>query len=136
MYRLFCVATIVGLSLFVTGCRNEGPGRYGVSGQVTFKSQPLEQGTILFQALNPQEASNGGSAIKGGKYAITAAQGLKAGRYKVMIFSGDSKEKAPEVPGESHRLAKENIPPSFNVNTNLDIEVKAQDQNTFDFQVP
>ena len=135
--RLFCwVAIAAGFPFLGSGCQNEGAARFEVSGQVTLKKQPLDQGTIQFSPLDPKQGNGSGALIENGTYRLAKAQGLTPGKYRVMIFSADEKEKTPEIPGESHRLAKERIPENFNVKSKQEIEVKAGQANTFVFEIP
>jgi len=70
-------------SLFVlglvstAGCSSE-PKQYVVSGEVTYKGQPVAQGDIVF------------ADAKGGT-AATAAGKIKDGRYQIRILPGDKK---------------------------------------------
>jgi hypothetical protein len=95
------------------GC-SKSDGRLAVSGTVNYKGAPLDQGTIQFI---PTEANgtHGGSAITSGKYSIPAEQGLKAGKYRIVISSGEAgTAETPAMPGESGPPAKERIPPEYN----------------------
>ena len=102
--------------ILAVGC-GKTDGRVGVSGTVTFKGAPLDQGTIQFI---PTEADGtpGGSPITNGNYSIPSEQGLKPGKYRILISSGDpGTAETPAVPGESGPPAKERIPPEYNRNS-------------------
>jgi len=118
------------------GCAPVGEGLVEVSGTVSLKGQLLDQGVIQFQLEDPSEAFSRRALIANGKYAIAKDKGLKPGSYKIMISSGDVKHKEEEVPGISTQLAKERIPPEFNVNSTKVVEVKENQPNQFDFSIP
>ena len=130
---------VLGLLLALpwVGCSDPTGGREAVSGDIRFKGQPLDQGTIQFLPTDGQDTTSGG-AIADGKYAVAKKDGLKPGKYKVVISSGDPKVHAPadELPGAPFPVAKERIPKEYNTQTNQVVEVKAGGPNTFDFDIP
>lgn len=136
----FCVRALLIAPVFLTlgiGCENAAP-RYRVSGTVRFNGKPLEQGVIMFvpSAEGPTQAS---AIISNGKYEIPKAQGLAVGKYKVVLSSPDGSTPVdPNVPpGPSGNFASEDrIPPKFNTESTLEIEVTKNGDNKFDFSVP
>lgn len=136
-YRRFlpALAVLAGVAL-LTGCGGSATDRQAVSGTVTLKGSPLDQGTIQF-IPKAKEGAFSGANIENGKYRIAAAQGLVPGQYEVRISSGQPNTKAAEAaPGETGPPALERIPPEFNTNSNKTVEVKATGPNTFDFSIP
>src|SRR5262249_17956017 len=107
------------------------------SGDIRFKGQPLDQGTIQFLPMDGQATTSGG-VIADGKYAVAKKDGLKPGKYQVVISSGDPKVHASpdELPGAPFPVAKERIPKEYNTQTKQVVEVKAGGPNTFDFDIP
>ena len=68
-------------SVFVAGCGPSGPPVGEVSGKVTFKGQPVKEGTVTF--MNPTEGGAGESPIAAdGGYAIPE---LVVGEYIVVV---------------------------------------------------
>jgi hypothetical protein len=123
----------------LTGCGGGSvDGRYGLSGKVTLKGQPLAKGTIEFSAGQGGGPLTGGT-IENGQYTIAADSGLKPGTYTVRISSIDEAGGGgpPAAPGpeSATQVGKELIPAEFNVNSSKTIEVKTSG-NTFDFAVP
>jgi hypothetical protein len=134
-YSFLARLALLGLALFLVGC---GPkGRERVTGKVTFKGVPLDQGSIAFI---PQDTTGGatqeGAMIKNGKYEVPARQGLAPGTYKVAISSPEPVGSAEPLPGEAAPPAQDRIPPEFGVNGNQTVEVKKGAKNVFNFDVP
>jgi hypothetical protein len=120
-----------------TGC-NSDDGRLEVSGKITFKSAPLDSGTIVFVSADGR--SQASAVITGGAYRIPKPQGLAAGTYKVSITSPDGKTpdadpNAPPGPGGNF-ASKDRIPKAFNTESKVEVEVKKGDPNVFDFTIP
>ena len=68
-------------SVFIAGCSSSGPAVGEVSGKVTFKSQPVKEGTVTF--LNPNEGGAGESPIDAsGNFTISH---LVVGEYIVIV---------------------------------------------------
>ena len=134
----YCVCFGLLSALAFTGCSAEEPAGLTVSGNVTLKGQPLDQGTIEFSPAADGPGSFSGAPIKDGKYEIPALSGLQPGKYTVRISSGEGGTDAPEeAPGESERPpAKERIPASYNSNSTQQVEVKVGAENKFDFNIP
>jgi hypothetical protein len=119
------------------GCADPAGGREAVSGEILFKGQPLDQGTIQFIPVDGQDTTSG-SLIAAGKYAVAKKDGLKPGRYTVVISSGDPKVHAPpdELPGAPFPVAKERLPKEYNTQSKQVAEVKPGGPNKFDFHIP
>jgi hypothetical protein len=136
---LHLVRVVLGLLLVVPllGCADPSGGREAVSGEIRFKGQPLDQGTIQFLPAEGQDTTSGGS-IQQGKYTVEKLKGLKPGKYKVVISSGDPKQHAPpeEAPGAPFPLAKERLPKEYNTASKQEAVVKKGVPNTFDFTIP
>jgi hypothetical protein len=131
----------IALMVFVMGgCGKSGPKRYEVSGEVTLKGQPLDDGFIEFHPMDGQ-GSMDAATIKDGHYQIPKNKGLQAGKYKLIIIAGDGLSGAGDAsptitkrkPTPGLVLGKERIPPQYNRNSNVIREVKDGDPNKFDF---
>ena len=130
----FALLLIGGL---LPGCGgSDGPERYAVSGSVTLDGEPLDTGSILF-GPEGDGGNGGGATIENGEYVIPAGSGLLAGKYRVRITSaGSGTEMQEEAPGESLDVENtERIPAEYNVNSEQVIEVTADGDNTFDFEI-
>jgi hypothetical protein len=122
------------LVALVPGC---GPGdpRLGVSGTVTFKGQPLDQGRIEFHPPE-NKGTMSGAVIQNGRYEIPRDKGLNPATYEVRIYSYDEKGgTAGAIPGEAGLGFKERIAKKYNgPPSTLKAEVKPG-HTTFDFSV-
>lgn len=119
------------------GCAKQpADGRQSVSGKVTLKGAPLDNGSIQFLPPDAGGALSGG-VISKGEYSIPAKQGLPVGKYKVFISAAASGASATEeMPGDAGPEAEELIPPEFNVNSDKTVEVAADKENVFNFDIP
>ncbi len=123
------------IAFLASGCGKLPTGN-AINGTVTFRGQPLDQGTIEFSPAAGQGTMSGGP-IKNGQYLLPAEQGLEPGAYTVRIYSRDAGEQlqADEAPGEATGAPTQRIPAEYNTETTLKAEVKAG-ENKFDFNIP
>jgi hypothetical protein len=123
----------VGLMALVIGCAR-APDFCRVSGQVSFQSAPLAEGSIQFFSTGEHSGPAGGALIKDGVYQLPAEHGLKPGSYRVFITSPESMPelKTPEM---SVPPVRERIPPKFNSESQIEIEVRSGQVNAFDFTI-
>lgn len=139
MTRVWLLA-LVGICLLgAPGCAKKNTtGRQRISGKVTLKGAPLDQGSIQFMPAEAGGQFGGGGVIANGEYTIPEAQGLPVGRYKVLISSGEAgpEVKEGEMPGESGPPAEDRIPPEYNVNSDKFIDVATGKENVFNFDIP
>jgi hypothetical protein len=110
---------------------------YNVSGAVTWKNQPLDQGTIQFlPEAGPGEMV--GTEINNGQYRLPNPPGLVPGTYRVRINSlsgaGQGAGSAPDT-HLSDPHTRERIPPDYNAETTLKAELTAGGTTTFDFNL-
>jgi hypothetical protein len=121
----------------LAGCGGNAGGKLAVSGAVSIKGQPIDEGTINFSPKDNGPGSFAGALIKYGKYSIPAEQGLLPGAYAVRISAPEKQAaKVEEAPGQAGPVAKDRVPPQYNVNSKLEFEVKAGANNQFNFDVP
>ena len=119
--------------VLLAGC---GPGdpRLAVSGTVTFKGQPLNQGRIEFHPPE-NKGTMSGAVIQNGRYEIPRDTGLAPATYEVRIYSYDEKgATAAGIPGEPGLGFKERIAKKYNAASTLKADVK-RGNTTFDFSV-
>jgi hypothetical protein len=128
------------LAAALAGCGENSLGRRKVSGRITLDGKPLVQGSIGFHPQQPQGISSG-AMIKEGAYAIEALKGLPPGKYIVRISSADmgpeQRGEAPMTPpgGAPYTIRKDLIPPKYNSQSELTIEVIGSSDNRFDFDL-
>ncbi|QDV10521.1 hypothetical protein CA51_03700 [Rosistilla oblonga] len=93
----FAAATLLLIpsltALVGCGTSDAGPGKYSVTGTVTFEGQPLPEGEILFA---PDTASgNKGPAsvayVKDGKFSTQPGMGLVGGAYTLEVTGFQTK---------------------------------------------
>ncbi len=128
--------------LALSGCGGSGDGlpRQALSGSVTLDGSPLKDGTIQFTPVSEGQgtALTAGGQIKDGQYSVPQEQGLTPGTYKVSIYASSGEMQQPDEatgPGAAPKVMKELIPPKYNANTTLTAEVKADGDNTFNFDL-
>jgi hypothetical protein len=105
------IAALIALAV-IGGWKRCGPSGYFVSGRVTWKDQPLDQGFILFEPSGPDGLPLA-AEIAAGRYELPSPPGLALGRYDVQISS-------------ARRVIKR---AAFHV------EVRADGPRTFDFSL-
>lgn len=88
MRRLLC-----GWVLLMAACEADRPRRYELSGQVTFKGQPVPVGTIVF--VPDESKGNRGpgtsAGIADGRYRTPLGQGTIGGPHKVRLSGYDGR---------------------------------------------
>ncbi|MBM3997048.1 MAG: hypothetical protein FJ303_23285 [Planctomycetes bacterium] len=137
MVRKSCTCLFFSVLLAALHGCDRGPERYAVSGHITFQKQALKNGIITFYPIDT--GTQGGATITDGKYQIPQEQGLSPGKYRVSISSPDGATPVDPnaAPGPSGNFAsKERIPPEFERDSKITIEVTASGPNTFDFTIP
>jgi hypothetical protein len=124
--------------LFVSGC---GPksDRHAVSGKVTLNGAALDEGEIRFASAGGEKISASGTHIANGEYQIPQEKGLRAGTYRVEISAPDN-SKPPvsySAPGQPRTpaTAAERIPAEYNDKSKKTIDVTADGDNHFEFDI-
>ncbi len=117
------VALLAGItSLSLTGCSPPGMTLDKVSGNITFDGQPVEEGRILFRAVEGDQRAFSG-AIQNGRYELESLPGkmtveITASR----IIPGKFDESNPD---EKVPMGEMYIPERYNSKTELTAEVPA-----------
>jgi hypothetical protein len=134
-----CKSGLAIALILLSGCGGADPlGRQAISGTVTLNGQPVDNGAIAFEPLDLQKGVGSGANIVGGKYSIPQQQGLTPGKYLVRISSADRSQAEPveEMPGEAPKMmAKERIPAHWNLKSEQQIEVTADGDHVYDFDI-
>jgi hypothetical protein len=115
---------LLGL-LVASGCGEQREPLYPVSGEVTFEGEPLAEGTIAFVPLDGRTPHS--TPVTAGKYEVE----LPAGPQKVIIEA--SRFIGPEDKVMGLRPREQYLPDKYNVDSTLEIDVKAEQENKFDF---
>lgn len=121
--------------LLLSGCGGERIERCSVSGSVRLDGQPLAEGTILF---SPQaQGPSAGGEIRDGVFTLSEQEGPSPGPYLVEInaYRPTGKTERDAATGETITLAESIIPPRYNRNSTLTVEVKAGEENRFEFEL-
>lgn len=121
----------------VVGCGGDsGPARQPASGSITLDGKSLASGTITFI---PDEGGPGAfGSVEEGAFRFEKAEGPPPGRYKVEIVDVRPTGKMiPDPDSRSGTIAevRNTIPPRYNARTELAVEVKADAENTFTFDL-
>lgn len=138
MARARSCALVFGI-LALTSC-NPPPGS-SFSGEVRYNGQPVAEGMIYLDPVDPPNNRPTAGPIKDGKFNIPASDGLLVGRYRVRITASDLFSKSANTPQvdtdglPSGPAFKELIPAKYNTNSELTFEVKAgANEHTFDLK--
>lgn len=138
-YRIALSVVAIVLLPACVGCgRGKDLDLQEISGQVTFHTQPLANGTIQF-APRDQYGLAGGSVIADGRYVIPSQKGLPPGAYTVRISSADQSGGIPRSstgkPGSEAPPLKEVLPDRYNSKSELTAEVKSGGGNILNFEL-
>jgi hypothetical protein len=125
MIRLFGGAV---LALALVGCSDPGPKLYKVTGTVTWKGAPIENGQINVLADDAGTAP-ATSKIVDGKFELRTTAGVK--RIEVFNQKDAGFNKAMGANAFYNDVSKE-----YNVETKLRFEVKPSDDNVLDLVLP
>lgn len=119
------------------GCSGQAIKTGRVFGEVTVNSAPLAQGQIRFFSLDGGIGTDG--PIANGKYDISSAEGISAGKFRVEISSerktGKQIPNRDGGPGEMQDEVIESIPAKFNRNSVLQIDYDPQSDQAYDFKL-
>ena len=138
----FALLILFAVVLGAAGCSDRYGGKMEVTGVVTLgpNKEPIMKGTIEFKPLDKQD-TQGGAMIVNGEYKVPRQQGLKPGKYLILISSPDASTpaNAPEdfTPGPSRNFtAVDKVPKDWNLKSKHEVEIKAEPPNKFDFDIP
>lgn len=127
----------IAVALIAVGCSENPLKRQPISGTVAFDEKPLDYGVISFTSQGGANHSTG-ATIKNGEYAIPAEKGLPPGTYRVQINATIHDPKLPPPPAgqRDERPGIEIIPPSYNAESQVIIEVKEEPALDVNFSIP
>jgi hypothetical protein len=120
------------------GCSGASEGRAPIAGEVSVGGQPLASGRILFVPIAPNKGPAASAAVVDGRYEIDGDEGPVIGLNRVEIEADlgvalDDEEAIARLGG---RLPPQPIPPQYNRNSTLSVEVLADTTNNYDIAVP
>jgi len=131
------IVTILVVVLAGCGVASDPLNRQAVSGHVTFKDQPLDDGSISFDPQDRLNGRPGGATVSDGKFALERERGLPPGIYTVRINSADaSVSETVEAPGITRQVAKERIPTTWNSMSEQTVTVVEGEENHFELAIP
>lgn len=125
-----CLLTILILPV-VSGCRDP-EGRQSISGEVTLDGKPLPAGQLSLRPVGTGPSSGG--QIAEGEFSVDSSKGPLPGRYAVKINSYQETGKmVPLIDNPNIKLPEKQqvIPPEYNDQTELVIEVTGNGDNHF-----
>jgi hypothetical protein len=124
--------------ILIAGCGGGSAGRGAIRGAVKLDGKPLAKGSILFEPIQGTRGTVIGGPIEQGRYQFSAAVGPAIGWNRVEIramrYTGKMIPKPLAPPGQMIPQQVEAIPPRFNSESVLKVEIKPGD-NTADFDV-
>jgi hypothetical protein len=135
-YQLI-VFSMLGLAV-ACGC---GPrsDKLPVSGEVKLDGVPLDTGAIRLTSIGGEKVQATGAFIENGQFDIPQSKGLSPGTYHVEINS-PNEDKPPVMDratpgGPGIPTQPDRIPPEFNINSKQRVEVTADGENHFVFDI-
>jgi hypothetical protein len=143
MFHSLRAAVVLALGIGLSGGCGTGDGltRGPVKGRVTVGGQPLAKGRILFLPVAPSTGPTVSAAIVNGNYELPSREGPIVGPNRVEVeaeldlgFAIDDEAAFAKRGGRP--LPPSPIPPSFNRNSTLVIEIKPHGENVLDVSVP
>lgn len=126
--RLAALA-MIWLAGFV-GC-SANDGRQPVTGMVTVDGRPLLTGSISFRPAPSNHSPSSGATVRDGEYMLSAAQGLRPGKYLVTIQAFQETGRTIEDPQAGARA--EILPVVFCEVRPQEVTVVESVPNQFDF---
>lgn len=116
----------VGLLAFVVASAIGCSSQVEVRGTVTWNGEPLKEGTIVFEATDPN-VIGGSGPIKDGKFSFKSPPGAM----RVMIYATRESGKFDPAMGAAPR--EQFLPARYNTETKLTAEVTRRGPNEFTF---
>lgn len=115
----------LALMVLLAGCRESGSDLAPVSGRITFDGKPLEYAAVVFQVEGKSPGVAG--TDKDGRYELMYKRGVKGapiGTNRVTIVEDIERTNRPQ-----------RVPPRYNTESELRVEVKPGENNVFDFDL-
>ena len=116
------VTVLVSLTFAVlVGCGDSGPQRVEVTGSVSWKGKPLDQGSLVLEPLDVKSGIATGIEIRNGEFLIPADRGPTPGDYRIKILSYQptGRQIKDEDAGGMTEEVQQVIPSRYNVESEL-----------------
>ena len=129
----FCL--IATLAITLAGCGKQDD-RFEIHGKVSFESQPIAEGKILFMPVD-ESRSQAIAKIVDGEYTTASPGGVFAGDYKVQVFGykGTGKmQDLGELYGGEQEQQVQFVPTKYNQATELTLNITTE-QKEYDFDL-
>jgi len=124
--------------IHLAGC--SGESLVAVSGEVSYEGNAVEIGEIRFTPIEKTPGPATGSAIEGGRYAVSAERGLLQGGTYLIHIEGMKKSgrRAPNpITGTSIELMENFIPVEYNAESTLQVTINdGSSSQQLDFRLP
>lgn len=121
--------------VLLPGCGGES--RQPLLGDVTLDGKPLAAGYICFRPEAGTSSPTSGAAITAGHFSIDRKGGPMAGRFRVEITAvrPGGKGGFDVETGENSDILVQYLPPRYNTQSELAVEVTADGPNKFPFDL-
>ncbi len=141
-YRIAAAMTLIVTAVIFAGCDSGGPERTTITGCVTYRGEPIPEGSITFVAEDNAKKTSMSAAIEEGEYQLDALGGLPTGNYRVKIVAtrelSESEKKSRIAAGMSGPALspQQYIPKKYNIESELKIAVEPGSRSlTHDFEL-
>jgi hypothetical protein len=131
----------IAVAINAAGCGSSGPVRAPIRGKITVGGQPLAAGRILFTPVAPNQGPATSAVVTAGEYVIPEEEGPVVGTNRVEVeaelhlgFALDDEAAFAKRGGKP--LPPNPIPPQYNRESQLVVEVKAGEENSYDVTIP
>ncbi|HEY4261473.1 MAG TPA: hypothetical protein VGM98_14995 [Schlesneria sp.] len=142
--RWACVSLLA--MCWLVGCGgSKGPPRVAVRGAILFQNEMLKAGRITFTPIDGSKGPAAVATVTDGFYDFNALNGPVVGKNKVQIesildpgFAMDDDvayAKASKEKGGAPVLPQQPIPPEFNQQSKLVVEVSPEGEKKLDFSL-
>jgi hypothetical protein len=131
---------IATYSISMTGCGG-GNERLPVDGSVTLDGQPISKGQIIFLPMDGTSSPTAGAIIEDGRFSVPAEKGLMKGKFRVEISAMRATSQTDQslnvASGQMEVVEKLEsiVPPRYNRESALIVEVEEGAQNSFPFEL-
>jgi hypothetical protein len=130
---------LLGAALVLVACVGCGHrlNKSAINGTVKFKKgEVIDRGMIEFSPADSKSGNQSGALISDGAYDIPQDKGLRPGKYIVRISAPSGLLSGQGAPGAGKmELPKERVSEVYNAKSKLEVEVKQESSQTFDFEV-
>ncbi len=131
---------LIVVAAAVMGCSESGPSRAPIAGQITVGGKPLAAGRILFTPIAPNQGPATSARITDGQYQLSKNDGPVVGQNRVAVEAdlniGFALDDEAAFAKRGKPLPPNPIPPAFNSQSQLSVEVKPGDENKYHVVIP